>query len=319
MPLGWDLDRGTVIAALAVLAVAIMVAASNNIFSTLSAGEQDMISYCGTPDWFDRYPDKYGYTPTSQCTSIQVADYRIDTEIREYYDGRRSCYAQWDVYNITADGDLDKIVSDHYSPRDGDLQLPGLEISKSGGRYDKNTCMWVSTSYDAQLPGKVSFTATGAPDAVRGQPATVTVHTQNQFHEPVNGTLSAKFCVPGPFGQDTCLTRQSAISVSAGGVTSTDFSVPTDRIYGNITVTPTLTAGVQRPAQWRGVNADCDNDGTIEPMSRCDRFALGSATGDALTVQVTEPETRPSRDEAVAVIIAEIHNELKGFLQWLGL
>ena len=300
------------------LAVAVILSTAALVsvgqFSVLGGEDTSppIVSYCGAPDWLDQFNDQNGYTPAQQCTGVSIAGYRIDVSRDSYHDGW-GCFSKYTVYNQTPDG-LQKLTETGITDSHDHITVPGLTIKpQTSSRFSFYNCQYVGSEYRIETPGQVTFEATGDPTAVRGEPATVSVTLQNRFTQPVTGELTVDFCAPGPFAQEACVVRSKPVDLDGDTSRTTQFSMPTDRVHGNITVTPTLAGSVARPDGWTGVNWDCDGDGTIEPVSECSGFDLGSVTGDELTIQVGDP-TPPTLGDNVSRWLANVFDAITGLL-----
>lgn len=275
-------------------------------FSVLGGSNESppIMSYCGSADWMD------DIAIAQQCTGVDIAGYRIDVSTDKYGGDGWGCYTDYTVYRHTSDR-LEKIHETGSAKGHGHIDLDGLTIKPDvEHRFSQYQCQYVGTEYRVDTPGRIHFNASGDTSIARGENATITVTIDNRFTSDVSGDLSVEFCAPGPFFGDSCITRERDITLTGSQQTAEAFTVPTQRIHGNITVTPTLSGSVATGNDWQGVNWDCDGDGTIEPVDQCTGFELGSTTGDAITVTVGDPALSEQAGTVLTLILERIRSEL---------
>lgn len=293
-------------------------------------GSDNIISYCGTPDFFDQFDDQYGYTPNGECSGVIIDDYRIDTEKSDGYtsnsDWRWGCSGSVSVYKMKENGDLEEIRDTGDAKRDiEDIELGPLTIqplSQTSGLSFYN-CEWVANTYEYDFNGDLSMEASAPNDVSDMEIIPVDIQLENQYENQITGDIEATFCTEGAFGLNRCISRSVEADIPAGSRAIKTVQVPKENV-GEIIEASASFDGVMHVDGWERVNLDCDSDGKIERIEDCDGFpiSISKELDDISTIPPVEvqeiigPETVSVGEEVTYTANVSNLDEVSPSLSW---
>jgi len=278
--IGFLIFTGTVLAALA------------PIFSegSVVGGADNMISYCGTPNYFDQFQEQNGYTPNAQCTGVEIAGFRIDTEKTSWTNGNWGCGGSVTVYKVQDNGDLNQVADtgeSKSSPDDitvGDLTIE--PISQTSGLSFYN-CEYVANSYEYSFGGNLDMTASTPEDAYKKEELPVNIQFHNRYDGKVAGETTVEFCSTGAFGLNRCVTRSASVDLQPGEQAMKALKVPNENV-GDVVKVSSSFDGSLHVSGWERVNVDCDGDSRIERIEDCSGFPV-TASKDLQDIRMQPP------------------------------
>lgn len=268
---------------LGITTIALLATGSGLLSTTATAQTSTITSYCGTPDFFDQFAEQEGYSLTERCTGVQVQDYRIDVSKDSYNEGW-GCFADYTVYK-NPDGNLEQVAEGD----EGDnINVEGLEIqTKAASGFSYYNCDYIRTDYTPSFDGELTYNLVSPGESLQGETAQVEVVFNNTYSHRVTGDASARFCTDAPFGSQ-CTSSSTDLNIAGDSVKYKTFTVDTSDVEGSINV-QVSSSGLVLDAlgSWEGVNLDCNQDGTQEPVEDCNGLPMqgGSESG---TIEVVE-------------------------------
>lgn len=293
-------------------------------------GSDNIISYCGTPDFFDQFNDQYGYTPNGECTGVEIDGYRIDTEKEDGYtsnsDWRWGCSGSVSVYKIKENGDLKEIRDTGDAKRDiEDIQVGDLTIeplSQTSGLSFYN-CEWVANTYEYDFNGNLSMDASVPADVSDMENIPVDIQLDSEYNNQITGDIKATFCTEGAFGLNRCISRSVETDIAPGSRAIETVQVAKQNVGDTIEVSASFN-GVMEVDGWKRVNVDCDSDSRIERIEDCDGFpiSISKELDDIRTIPPVEvqdiigPETVSVGEEVTYTANVSNLEEVSPSLSW---
>lgn len=262
-----------------------------NFFQGSAVGGADnIISYCGYPDYFDQFEDQNGYEPNAQCTDVRIADYRIDTEKTSWTNGDWGCGGSVSVYRVEENGDLTKLNDTGESQSDPeDITVGPLTVetlSQTSGLQFYN-CDYVANTYEYDFGGNLEMTASTPEDVYKKDKILVTIEIENRYDSKIEGEAEVEFCSQGAFGLNRCVTRTATLDIQPGEQSSKTLTVPNENVGDVVDVSASFDGSLY-VSGWQGANVDCDNDNKIERIEDCSGFPV-TASKDIGDIRMQPP------------------------------